>query len=164
MIRVGIGYDSHRLIEGRRLVLGLVEIPFERGLAGHSDGDVLSHAIADALLGAAGLGDLGRHFPDTDPAFRGASSALFFSHILRLLAENGWSPTSVDAVVVIERPKLAPHADAIRSALAAALGLAPEQVNVKAKTAEGLGEIGRGEAAAAHAIAVIEGMGYTARR
>lgn len=156
MVRVGIGYDSHRLVEGRRLILGLVEIPFERGLAGHSDGDVLSHAIADALLGAAGLGDLGRHFPDTDPAFRGASSTLFLSHIIRLLGEKGYRPSSVDAVVILERPQLAPHCEAIRAALAAALQLAPEAVNIKAKTAEGLGEIGRGEAAAAHAVAVIE--------
>lgn len=156
LIRVGIGYDSHRLVEGRKLVLGLVEIPFERGLAGHSDGDVLSHAIADALLGAAGLGDLGRHFPDTDPAFRGASSAVFLSRILRLLAEKRYRPASVDAVVIIERPKLAPHQEAIRAALAAALQLPPEKVNVKAKTAEGLGDIGRGDAAAAHAVAVIE--------
>lgn len=159
MIRVGIGYDVHRLVEGRKLILGLVEIPFERGLAGHSDGDVLSHAIADALLGAAALGDLGRHFPDTDAAYRGASSALFLSRIVGLLAENGYRPASVDAVVILERPKLAPHQEAIRAALAAALQLAPERVNVKAKTAEGLGEIGRGEAAAAHAVAVIEPLG-----
>ena len=156
MIRVGIGYDSHRLVEGRKLILGLVEVPFERGLAGHSDGDVLSHAIADALLGAAGLGDMGRHFPDTDPAFRGASSTLFLSKVLDLLAGRGYRPASVDTVVILERPRLAPHQQAIRSALAAALRLAPENVNIKAKTAEGLGEIGRGEAAAAQAVAVIE--------
>ena len=156
MIRVGIGYDSHRLVEGRKLILGLVEIPFERGLAGHSDGDVLSHAIADALLGAAGLGDMGCHFPDTDPAFRGASSTLFLSKVLDLLAGRGYRPASVDTVVILERPRLAPHQQAIRSALAAALRLAPENVNIKAKTAEGLGEIGRGEAAAAQAVAVIE--------
>ena len=156
MIRVGIGYDLHRLVEGRKLILGLVEIPFERGLAGHSDGDVLSHAIADALLGAAGLGDMGRYFPDTDPAFREASSTLFFSKILDLLAGKGYRPASVDTVVILERPRLAPHQPAICSALAAALHLAPENVNIKAKTAEGLGEIGRGEAAAAHAIVVIE--------
>ena len=156
MIRVGIGYDSHRLVEGRKLILGLVEIPFERGLAGHSDGDVLSHAIADALLGAAGLGDMGRYFPDTDPAFRGASSTLFFSKILDLLDEKGYRLASVDTVVILERPRLAPHQQAMRSALAAALRLAPENVNIKAKTAEGLGEIGRGEAATAQAVAVIE--------
>jgi len=156
MIRVGIGYDSHRLVEGRKLILGLVEIPFARGLAGHSDGDVLSHAIADALLGAAGLGDIGRHFPDTDPAFCGASSALFLSRVLQLLAQNGYRPASVDAVVILERPRLAPHAEAIRAALASALQLPPENINIKAKTAEGLGEIGRGEAAAAHALAVLQ--------
>lgn len=156
MIRVGIGYDSHRLVEGRKLILGLVEIPFDRGCAGHSDGDVLSHAIADALLGAAGLGDIGRHFPDNEPAFRGASSSVFFARILRMLADAGWRITSVDAIVIIERPRLAPYNDSIRKALAAALEIPAENVNVKAKTAEGLGEIGRGIAAAAHAVAVIE--------
>ncbi len=155
-IRVGIGYDSHRLVEGRRLILGLVEIPFERGLAGHSDGDVLAHAITDALLGAAGLGDMGRHFPDTDPAYNGVSSRLFLERAVALLRERGYRPSSVDAVVVLERPKLAPYADQIRASLAAALGLSPEAVNLKAKTAEGLGEIGQGLAAAAHAVAVVE--------
>jgi 2-C-methyl-D-erythritol 2,4-cyclodiphosphate synthase len=155
-MRVGIGFDSHRLVEGRKLILGLVEIPFERGLAGHSDGDVLSHAIADALLGAAGLGDMGEHFPDHDPAWRGASSVVFFSRILELLRETGYRPASLDAVVILERPKLAPHREAIRQALATTLGIPPHCVNIKAKTAEGLGEIGRGEAAAAHAIALIE--------
>jgi 2-C-methyl-D-erythritol 2,4-cyclodiphosphate synthase len=157
-MRVGIGYDFHRLVEGRKLILGLVEIPYERGLAGHSDGDVLGHAIADALLGAAGLGDLGQHFPDTDPAFRGASSRVFFSRILQLLKEQGYRPASIDSVVIIERPKLAPYREAVRCALAAALGLDPGLVSVKAKTAEGLGEIGRGEAAAAHAIALLESL------
>jgi 2-C-methyl-D-erythritol 2,4-cyclodiphosphate synthase len=156
MIRVGIGYDSHRLIEGRKLVLGMVEIPFEKGLAGHSDGDVLSHAIADALLGAAALGDMGRYFPDTDPAFIGASSALFFSHILDLLANKGYRPSSIDAVVILERPKLAPYSQAIREALAQALKLPVDCVSVKAKTAERMGHVGRGEAAEAHALAVIE--------
>lgn len=156
MIRVGIGFDSHRLVEGRKLILGLVEVPFERGLAGHSDGDVLSHAIADALLGAAGLGDIGWHFPDNDPRFRGASSQVFFEHILRLLGEKGYRPVSVDTVLIIERPKLAPHAEAIRRTLAAALRIPPDNINFKAKTAEGMGEIGRGEAASAYAVAVIE--------
>jgi 2-C-methyl-D-erythritol 2,4-cyclodiphosphate synthase len=155
-MRVGIGFDSHRLVEGRKLILGLVEIPFERGLAGHSDGDVLSHAIADALLGAAGLGDIGQHFPDNDPTWRGASSTVFFSRVLELLREKGCRPASLDAVVILERPKLAPFRDAMRQALAAALGIPQDCVNIKAKTAEGLGEIGRGQAAAAHAIAVIE--------
>ena len=155
-MRVGIGIDSHRLVEGRKLILGLVEIPFERGLAGHSDGDVLSHAIADALLGAAGLGDIGQHFPDSDPAWRGASGAVFLSHILELLREKGYRPASVDAVVILERPKLAPHRQAMRQALAAALGIPQDCVNIKAKTAEGLGDIGHSEAAAAHAVAVIE--------
>ncbi len=155
MIRVGIGYDSHRLVEGRKLVLGLVEIPFDKGLAGHSDGDVLSHAIVDALLGAAGLPDIGRQFPDTDPAFRGASSTVFFSHILELLQEKGYRVSSIDSTVIMERPKLAAHNQAIREALAAALALPVDCVSVKAKTAEGMGEVGRGEAAEAHAVAVI---------
>ncbi len=154
-MRVGIGYDSHRLVEGRKLVLGLVEIPFDRGLAGHSDGDVLSHAICDALLGAAALGDIGHHFPDSSPSFKDASSTVFFTEILRLLAQNGYKASSIDAVVILERPKLAPHNPAIRAALARALNLPLDCVNIKAKTAEGMGEIGRGEAAAAHAVAVI---------
>lgn len=155
-VRVGIGYDSHRLVEGRRLILGLVEIPFERGLAGHSDGDVLAHALADALLGAAGLGDLGQHFPDTDPAYKNASSRLFLEHAVKILRQHGYRPASVDAVVVLERPKLAAYADQMRAALSAVLNLPPDHVNLKAKTAEGMGEIGQGLAAAAHAVAVIE--------
>jgi 2-C-methyl-D-erythritol 2,4-cyclodiphosphate synthase len=154
-MRVGIGYDSHRLVEGRKLILGMVEIPFERGLSGHSDGDVLSHAVVDALLGAAGLGDIGRHFPDADPAYRGVGSEIFFARAMELVAGRGYRPSSVDAVVVIERPKLAPHNEAIRAALAAALQLPPDCVNVKAKSAEGLGEVGRGEASEAHAVVVI---------
>ena len=156
MTRVGIGYDSHRLVEGRPLVIGLVTIPFDRGCSGHSDGDVLAHALTDALLGAAGLGDIGRHFPDTDPAFKGANSRIFLEGAVALLAEKGWRPSSVDAVVILERPKIAPHAEAMRAALASALGLPPDCVNLKAKTAEGLGEIGQGLAAAAHAVAVIQ--------
>ncbi len=155
MIRAGIGYDSHRLVEGRPLIIGLVHIPHDRGCSGHSDGDVLAHALTDALLGAAGLGDIGRHFPDTDPQFKGANSRLFLERAVALLKEKGWQPSSVDAVVILERPKIAPHADAMRTALAAALGLPVDCVNLKAKTAEGLGEIGQGLAAAAHAIAVI---------
>ena len=154
--RVGIGYDIHRLVEGRPLILGLVRIPFERGLAGHSDGDVLAHALTDALLGAAGLGDIGRYFPDTDPAYRGADSRIFLEHAVALLAERGFRPTSVDAVVVLEKPKLAPFADQMRAALAAVLKLPVENVNVKAKTAEGLGDIGQGLAAEAYAVAMIE--------
>ena len=154
--RVGIGYDIHRLVEGRPLILGLVRIPFERGLAGHSDGDVLAHALTDALLGAAGLGDIGRHFPDTDPAYRGADSRIFLERAVALLKESGYRPTSVDAVVVLEKPKLVPYAGQMRAALAAVLKLPVENVNLKAKTAEGLGDIGQGLAAEAHAVAVVE--------
>lgn len=161
MIRVGIGYDSHRLVERRPLIIGLVSIPFDRGLSGHSDGDVLAHALTDALLGAAGLGDIGRHFPDTDPAFKGADSRIFLERAVILLAEKGWRPSSVDAVVILERPKIAPHAAAMREALAAVLGLPIDCVNLKAKTAEGLGEIGQGLAAAAHAVAVIQPLGLS---
>ncbi len=156
MIRAGIGYDSHRMIEGRKLIIGLVEIPYGKGLAGHSDGDVLSHAIADALLGAAALGDIGLLFPDTDPAFKGVPGTLFFDRIRALFDEHGYRIVSLDCNVILERPKLAPHNLAIRQALAGALGIPVESVSVKAKTAEGMGEVGRGEAAEAQAIAVIE--------
>ncbi len=155
--RSGIGYDLHRLAEGRKLTLGGVEVPFEKGPVGHSDGDVLSHAICDALLGAAGLGDIGTHFPDTDPKWKGVSSLLFLEHARKLLNERGLRIRHIDAVVIAERPKLGPHFPAMREALAKALEIAPEQINLKAKTHEGLGEIGRGEAIAAHAIATLKG-------
>ncbi len=156
MTRSGIGYDLHRLAEGRKLILGGVEVPFEKGPVGHSDGDVLSHAICDALLGAAGLGDIGTHFPDTDPKWKGASSLLFLEHARKLLGERGLRIAHIDAVVITEKPKLGPHFPAMREALARALGIAPAQINLKAKTHEGIGEIGRGEAIAAHAIATLE--------
>lgn len=155
-MRVGIGYDSHRLVEGKKLLIGLVEIPFEKGLSGHSDGDILAHALTDALLGAAGLGDIGRHFPDTDPRWKGADSRVFLEHAVVLLAEQGYRPSSVDAVVILERPKLAPHIASICAALAAVLRLPVSCVSVKAKTAEGLGEVGQGHAAECHAVAVLE--------
>ena len=154
-LRVGIGYDSHRLVEGKPLRLGLIEIPYDRGLSGHSDGDVLAHALTDALLGAAGLGDIGRHFPDTDPQWRGANSRIFLERAVALLAERGWRPSSVDAVIILEKPKIAPYAAQMRDALASVLGLPADAVNLKAKTAEGLGDIGAGLAAEAHAVAVI---------
>jgi len=157
MSRAGIGYDLHRLETGRKLVLGGVEVPFDRGPAGHSDGDALSHAICDALLGAAGLGDIGAHFPDTDPKWKGVSSLVFLEHARKLLDERGLRIVHIDAVVVAERPKLGPHFPAMREALARALGLRPEQINLKAKTNEGVDAIGRGEAIAAHAIATLEG-------
>jgi 2-C-methyl-D-erythritol 2,4-cyclodiphosphate synthase len=157
MTRSGIGYDLHRLSEGRKLMVGGIEVPFDKGSVGHSDGDVLSHALCDALLGAAGLGDIGTHFPDTDPKWKGVSSLLFLEDTRKLLDERRLKITHVDAVVICERPKLGPHFPAMRGALAKALGISTEQINLKAKTNEGTGEIGRGEAIAAHAIATLEG-------
>lgn len=156
MTRSGIGYDLHRLAEGRRLILGGVEVPFEKGPVGHSDGDVLAHAICDALLGAAGLGDIGTHFPDTDPRWKGVASLLFLEHIRGLLAEHRFRIAHIDAVIVTERPKLGPHFPAMRAALAGALGISPDQINLKAKTNEGVDAVGRGEAIAALAIATLE--------
>lgn len=155
LTRSGIGYDLHRLAEGRKLIIGGIELPFEKGPVGHSDGDVLSHCICDALLGAGGLGDIGTHFPDTDPKWKGVSSLLFLEHTRMLLDAGGLSIVHIDAIVVIEKPKLGPHFPAMRAALARALGIAPEQVNLKAKTNEGVGAIGRGEALAAYAVASI---------
>ncbi len=154
--RVGIAYDLHRLVEGRKLILGGVELPFERGPAGHSDGDVLSHAICDALLGAGGLGDIGTHFPDTDATWKGVSSLIFLEQTRKMLDERGSRIAHIDAVVITEKPKLTPHFPAMRAVLAEALGIAPEQINLKAKTNEGVDAIGRGEAIAAHAVATIE--------
>jgi len=152
---IGHGYDSHVFAGGRRLILGGVEIPHDRGLLGHSDADVLTHAIMDALLGAAGLDDIGRHFPDTDERWRDADSVALLREVVALLATNGLAPVNVDATVVLERPKLAPHRAAMRANLADALGLAVERVNVKATTAEGMGPIGHGEGAEAHAVALL---------
>lgn len=157
MTRCGIGYDLHRLAEGRKLVLGGVEIPFEKGPVGHSDGDVLGHAICDALLGAAGLGDIGTHFPDTDDRWKDVSSLVFLKEIVPLLAARNLVIVHIDAIVVAERPRLGPHFPTMREALAHSLGLDVEQINLKAKTNEGTGEIGRGEAIAAHAIATLSG-------
>jgi 2-C-methyl-D-erythritol 2,4-cyclodiphosphate synthase len=154
-MRVGIGYDVHRLAEGRPLILGGVEIDHELGLAGHSDADVLTHAVIDALLGAAALGDIGEHFPDTDPRYAGADSIELLSATVQLLASSGSKPVNVDVTVVIERPKLAPHKEAIRARLAGPLGLATSAVSVKATTGEGMGFVGRGEGVAALAIASI---------
>ena len=157
MTRCGIAYDLHRLAEGRKLMIGGIDVPFDKGSVGHSDGDVLSHALCDALLGAAGLGDIGAHFPDTDPKWKGASSLIFLEHTRELLDERSMRVNHLDAVVICERPKLVPHFPAMRAVLAKALGIAAEQINLKAKTNEGTGEIGRGEAIAAHAIATLEG-------
>jgi 2-C-methyl-D-erythritol 2,4-cyclodiphosphate synthase len=151
----GIGYDSHRLAPGRHLVLGGVEIPSEVGLDGHSDADVLTHAVIDALLGAAGLGDIGQHFPDNDERYRDADSLELLAGVLPLVFAQGLELVNVDTTVVIERPKLAPHREAIRESLGVALGIAPARVNVKASTGEGIGFVGRGEGVAALAVASL---------
>jgi 2-C-methyl-D-erythritol 2,4-cyclodiphosphate synthase len=154
--RSGIGYDSHRFAEGRRLVLGGVEIPSDRGLAGHSDADVLTHAVIDALLGAAGLGDIGQHFPDTDERWRDADSMELLAEVCTFLEDHGWTVGHLDATVICEAPKLGPHRDDIRRSLAERAGLKPIDVNVKFTTNEGMGWIGSGEGAAAMAIATVE--------
>lgn len=154
-MRVGFGYDAHRFISGRPLILGGVEIPYSQGLAGHSDADVLAHALGDALLGAAGLGDLGRHFPDTDPAYRGISSLVLLRRIRELLAQAGYEPVNVDATVVAQRPKLAPFIPEMQRRLGQAVGLPPHLVNVKATTTEGMGFAGREEGIAAYAVALV---------
>ncbi len=151
----GIGYDLHRLEAGRKLVIGGIEVPFDKGPVGHSDGDVLAHAICDAVLGAAGLGDIGTHFPDTDPRWKGASSLIFLKHLQQLLAERKSSIIHIDAVVILERPKLGPHFPAMREALSQALGISKEQVHLKAKTNEGVDAVGRGEAIACYAVATL---------
>jgi 2-C-methyl-D-erythritol 2,4-cyclodiphosphate synthase len=151
----GIGWDSHRFMAGRPLILGGVAIEHELGLVGHSDADTLTHAIIDALLGAAAMGDIGQHFPDTDERFRDADSMLLLRTVVATLAERGLAVTHVDATVVMERPKLAPYRDAIRAALADGLGVGPEHVNVKASTGEGMGFVGRGEGIAALAVATL---------
>ncbi len=152
MTLTGIGYDSHRLESGRKLILGGIEIPSELGLAGHSDADVLTHAVIDALLGAAGLGDIGEHFPDSDERYRDANSIELLETVLPRVLAQGLGLVNVDSTVVMERPKLAPHREAIRESLAVALGLAPGRVNVKATTGEGIGFVGRGEGVAALAV------------
>jgi 2-C-methyl-D-erythritol 2,4-cyclodiphosphate synthase len=152
----GIGYDLHRLATGRKLVLGGIEVPFEKGPVGHSDGDALAHAICDALLGAAGLGDIGTHFPDTDPKWKDAQSLRFLEHVRGLLAERRLRIMHLDAIVITERPKLGPHFSAMREALARALGIETSRINLKAKTNEGVGAVGRGEAIAAQAIATVD--------
>lgn len=149
---VGLGQDIHRLVPGRRLVLGGVEVPFERGLLGHSDADVLCHALADAVLGAAALGDIGRHFPPGDPAYAGADSLVLLARCRELAAAAGWCPWQVDCLVIAEEPRLSPHVERIRTKLAEVLGVAPARVNVKAGTNEGLGSLGRGEGIAAQAL------------
>ena len=154
-IRVGEGWDVHQLVAGRKLILGGVEVPHSTGLLGHSDADVLLHAITDALLGAAGLGDIGRHFPDTDPRFRGADSSVLLAEAARRVRAAGWEIGNVDSTVIAQAPKLAPHIPAMCQRIAATLGIAVEQVNVKAKTAEKLGPVGEGRAMEARAVALL---------
>ena len=156
MLRIGHGYDVHRLVEGRRLILGGVEVPHTLGLLGHSDADVLTHAVMDALLGAAGLGDIGRHFPDTDPAYAGADSLKLLDHVVELLGARGWQVGNVDATILAQRPKLAPYLEQMREHLAARMKAALEQVNVKATTEEKLGFTGAEEGIAAHAVCLLE--------
>jgi 2-C-methyl-D-erythritol 2,4-cyclodiphosphate synthase len=159
MTLAGIGYDSHRLVEGRRLVIGGVEIPHERGLYGHSDSDVLTHAVIDALLGAAGLGDIGDHFPDTDERWRDADSIQLLEAVVAMLSGRGLTIVNVDCTVIMQEPKLAPHRQAISERLAGALGLEMRRVNVKATTGEGMGFVGRGEGVAALALASVRDAG-----
>ena len=155
-IRIGEGWDVHQLVEGRKLMLGGVEIPHAKGLLGHSDADALLHAITDALFGAAGLGDIGRHFPDTDPQFSGADSMVLLAEAARRVREAGWQIGNVDSTVIAQAPKLAPHIPAMRERIAQGLAIAPERVNVKAKTAEKMGPVGEGRAMEARAIVLLQ--------
>lgn len=155
-MRIGSGYDVHRLVEGRKLILGGVDVPYERGLLGHSDADVLAHAITDALLGAAALGDIGKLFPDNDPQYEGADSLALLGRVCALLGEKGYSIGNIDATVIAQRPKLAPHIPQMRENLAKACGIALPQVSVKATTEEGLGFTGSGDGIAASAVCLLE--------
>lgn len=155
-MRIGMGYDVHRLTEGRDLILGGVRIPYEKGLLGHSDADVLLHAIMDAMLGAAALGDIGAHFPDTDAAYKGISSLELLGHVRRLLEERLYMIGNIDATVIAQRPKLLPYREQMRENIARALGISVEQVNVKATTEEGLGFTGSGEGISAQAVVLLE--------
>ena len=155
-MRVGLGYDVHKLVEDRLLILGGIEIPFEKGLMGHSDADVLIHAVCDALLGAAGLGDIGMHFPDTDSAYKDISSMKLLAKTFQMLKASGFSILNLDTVLFVEEPKLSSHKSAMQQNIASTLKLEPAQVNIKATTAEGLGMIGSGEGIAAMAVALIQ--------
>jgi len=154
-IRCGIGYDLHRLVGGRPLIIGGITVPFDKGPTGHSDGDVLAHALCDALFGAAGLGDIGTHFPDTDPKWKDANSLLFLQHAKKLLDEKNLIIEHIDAVVILEKPKLGPHFPKMRQVLADALDIIPEKIHLKAKTNEGVDAIGRGEAIACYVVATL---------
>jgi 2-C-methyl-D-erythritol 2,4-cyclodiphosphate synthase len=154
-LRIGQGFDIHALVAGRKLIIGGVDIPYERGLAGHSDADVLLHAICDALIGAAGLGDIGTHFPDTDPRYRGADSRGLLRAVADLIAAKGLEVVNIDSTIIAQAPKMAPHIARMRQNIAEDLGISAQEVNVKAKTAERLGTLGRGEGIAAEAIALL---------
>ena len=157
-IRIGEGWDIHTLVEGRKLMLGGVQVPYNKGLLGHSDADALLHAITDALFGAAGMGDIGTHFPDTDAAFQGADSALLLAEAARRVREKGYSIGNVDSTIIAQAPKLAPHISAMRARIADILGIAPDGVNVKAKTAEKMGPVGEGLAIEARAVVLLQGQ------
>lgn len=154
-MRIGIGYDSHRLVEGRRLIIGGVDIPFEKGLLGHSDGDVLCHAIIDAIIGAIGLGDIGRHFPDNDDKYKGASSIMLLKHVVDLAHSRGFEIVWIDSVVIAERPRFSLYIDSMKDAISTA-GIPATAINIKAKTNEGMGFIGKGEGIAAQAICLLK--------
>ena len=154
-MRIGMGYDVHKLTEGRDLILGGVNIPWEKGLLGHSDADVLIHAVMDALLGAAALGDIGKHFPDTDPAYKGISSGKLLVHVAELLKENGYTIGNIDATIIAQKPKMAPHIPQMRKNMAEAMGIPESSLNIKATTEEGLGFTGRQEGISAQAICLL---------
>lgn len=155
-MRIGMGYDVHKLVEGRELILGGVNIPWEKGLLGHSDADVLIHAVMDALLGAAALGDIGRHFPDTDPAYKGISSIVLLKHVGNLLKDNGFAVGNIDATIIAQKPKMSPHIPQMTRNMAEALGIPQSRLNIKATTEEGLGFTGRGEGIASQALCLLE--------
>jgi 2-C-methyl-D-erythritol 2,4-cyclodiphosphate synthase len=155
-MRIGHGYDVHRLVEDRKLIMGGVDIPYEKGLLGHSDADVLLHAIADALLGALAMGDIGKHFPDTDPAFKGADSMKLLEHVVGLIEAKGYCVGNLDATIIAQKPKMAPHIQAMRANVARVCGVEVDRINVKATTEEGLGFTGTGEGISAHAVVLLE--------
>ncbi len=155
-MRIGMGYDVHKVVEGRKMIIGGVEIPYEKGLLGHSDADVLLHAISDALLGAAALGDIGKHFPDTDPKYKGISSLILLEHVGKLLEENMYLIGNIDATIIAQKPKMAPYREQMRENVAKALKIPVDKVNIKATTEEGLGFTGSGEGISSQAIALLE--------
>ena len=157
-MRIGHGYDVHKLVEGRKLIMGGVEIPYEKGLLGHSDADVLLHAISDALLGAAALGDIGKLFPDTDPQFKGADSLVLMAEVYRQIKEKGYKLVNIDATIIAQRPKMRPHIDNMRSNIARTLGVDMDCINVKATTEEGMGFTGEGLGISAHAVCLIDNI------